>query len=179
MKRGLVLALSLAALLGLGFVDPPYERLPKLRSAGCALVLSGDVDYRRVGAAATLYRSGAVPALLLTGAGVGGDSAAEMAKRAVAAGVPLKALTLEERSTSTLENLLLASPLVQAHGWRRIALVTSASHMGRAIRAARRAMPDVTWLPVAIPDPAPARRVYATRLAEWGKLVYYGARGWL
>lgn len=177
MKRALVVAPL--ALLGLGLVDPPHGRAALPLTADGAVVLSGDVDYLRVRHAAALYAAGTFPRILLTGHGVGGDSALEMRSEAVKAGVPEEAIVLELRSTTTRENLTYAAPLVRAQGWRRIALVTSASHMGRAERAARRALPEVEWLPVPVEDAGPARRRCATRLAEWVKLAYYAVRGWI
>lgn len=141
-------------------------------------MLSGDVDYLRIRHAAALQRSGAVRYLLVTGAGVGGDSAHEMAKQASRLGVPEDAIAVEEHSTTTRENVLNAAPIVRARRWKRVALVTSASHMGRALRAARRAMPEVEWTPVAVVDAGPPARIYRSRLGEWIKLAWYAARGW-
>lgn len=179
MRRAAALALLPLALPALGVFDPPHGGAPRTVKADGAVVLSGDVDYLRVKRAAELYRSGSVSALVLTGSGVGGDSAAEMRLEALKAGVPPEAILLEERSKTTRENLLLAAPLVRAQRWRRVALVTSASHIGRAERAARRVMPDVDWVAIAVEDAGPPRRIYQTRLAEWAKLFYYAARGWI
>ena len=65
---------------------PPYPRPPMSFAADAALVLSGDVDYRRAARAAELYNAGAVQHILVTGAGVGGDSAEELKVRCGAAG---------------------------------------------------------------------------------------------
>ena len=158
-------------------VDPPYERTAGA-TADAALVLSGDVDYLRIRRAAALQASGRVPFLLVTGAGVGGDSGRELAAQARRLGVPRDAIVVEERSTTTRENVLNAAPIVRERAWKRVALVTSASHMGRALRAARRAMPEVQWTPVAVEDAGPPARIYRTRLGEWVKLAWYAARGW-
>ena len=158
-------------------VDPPYGA-PNDTVADAALVLSGDVDYLRVRHAAALQTRGRVRFLLVTGAGVGGDSGRELAKQALKAGVPEPAIVVEPRSTTTRENMLYASPIVREHGWTRVALVTSASHMGRALRAARRAMPEVEWTPAPVGDAGPPARIYRTRMGEWVKLAWYAARGW-
>ena len=154
----------------------PVETTPV--QADAALVLSGDVDYLRVKHAAGLYASGAVKALLLTGQGAGGDSADEMRKIAIAEGVPDKAIVLERDSTTTRENVLFAAPLIQARGWTRVALVTSRSHLPRALAAARKALPGVQWVPVAVEDAGPPSRVQRMRVQEWAKLLWYKARGW-
>jgi hypothetical protein len=39
-------------------------------------------------------------------------------------------------------------------------------------------MPEVEWVPVPVPDVGPRSRIVRARLAEWGKLALYLARGW-
>ena len=179
MSRRYLALTPLAMLPALAFSDPPHESGPADVRAPAALVLSGDVDYLRVKRAAEMHRQGRVGTLLLTGAGVGGDSAAGLAAQAQKLGVPREAILLEERSTTTRENVLVAAAIVRAQGWTSVALVTSASHMARALRVARRAVPDVQWIPVAVPDAGPPGRIRRTRLQEWAKLAWYGVRGWI
>ena len=182
LSRSLLAAgLAGAAALALGLaVDPPCrEAAPPLR-ADAALVLSGDVGELRTKRAVALVLAGEARYLVLTGSQrmVGGDSALSLARTALAAGVPAERLLCETESRSTRENVLLAGPLLQAHGLRRVALVTSRSHLLRALRAARRAAPQVEWLPVAVPDAGDPGRRARNRLAEWLKLAGYLARGW-
>ena len=146
--------------------------------ADAALVLSGDVDYLRVNHASELFRGGRVKAILVTGQGVGGDSAEEMRKQAIAAGVPAEAIVLETASTSTRENLAFAAPIIRDRGWRRIAVVTSQSHLARAIATARKVMPDVVWVPAPVRDAGPPARARRLRAEEAVKLLWYKARGW-
>jgi uncharacterized SAM-binding protein YcdF (DUF218 family) len=144
-----------------------------------ALVLSGDVDYLRLKEAARLHREGQVRLIVLTGAGVGGDSALAMREFAEhRLGVPASALLLEARSTTTRENLDFVAPLLRESRLRRVALVTSSSHMSRALRTARRRVPEVEWRPVPVDDAGPRARVRRTRFAEWFKLAGYWLRGW-
>ena len=117
-------------------------------------------------------------AILLTGQGVGGDSAEEMRRQAIAAGVPVGAIVLETASTTTRENLVFAAPLIKERGWRRIALVTSQSHLARALASARKAMPDVDWVPAPVPDAGPPERVRRLRAEEALKHLWYLMRGW-
>jgi uncharacterized SAM-binding protein YcdF (DUF218 family) len=175
------LALLGAALMPMALaatVDPPYGASEEPPAADAALVLSGDVDYLRVRRAARLQTTGRVRFLLVTGAGVGGDSGRALADEARRAGVPEDAIVREQRSTTTRENVVNAAAIVRARGWRRVALVTSASHMGRALRAARRAMPEVEWSAVPVADAGPPARVCRARVREWVKLAWYAARGW-
>lgn len=162
----------------LGLIAPPSSARPAGLRADAALVLSGDVDYLRVRGAVALYEVGAVRQILMTGAGVGGDDAVSLKAMAVARGVPADAVLLETRSRSTRENLVLAAPIVRAQGWRRVALVTSASHMGRAERGARKAMPEIEWIVAPVADAGSAMRRYRQRFLEWAKLAGYLVRGW-
>jgi uncharacterized SAM-binding protein YcdF (DUF218 family) len=161
------------------FVDPPYGARTSEPRADAVIVLSGDVDYLRVRYAAALQQTGLVGFLVVTGTGVGGDSAVELAREARKLGVAEAAIVREERSRNTRENLVNVAPIIRARGWRRVALVTSASHMGRALRVARRVMPDLDWVAAPASDAGPPARIYRTRLAEWAKLAWYAARGWI
>jgi uncharacterized SAM-binding protein YcdF (DUF218 family) len=156
---------------------PPFAAAP-MGAADAALVLSGDVGFARVRRAAALQTSGVVAVLVVTGAGLGGDSGRELALQARRLGVPAGAIVVEERSTTTRENLVNAEPIVRQRGWRRVALVTSASHMARALRCARRVMPGVEWRAVPVEDAGPPARVYRSRVLEWIKLAGYAALGW-
>ncbi len=169
-----------ALLVVAAVVDPPCrEAGPPLR-ADAALVLSGDVDELRTKRAVALVLAGEARHLVLTGSQrmVGGDSALTLARTARAAGVAPERILCETESRSTRENVTLARPLLQAYGLRRVALVTSRSHLLRATWAARRAAPQVEWLPVAVPDAGGPVRRARNRLAEWLKLAAYVARGW-
>lgn len=170
---------ALVSTATLAFLDPPFPRASLPPRGDAALVLSGDVDYRRLERAAALYREGRVPILVLTGTGIGGDSA--LAMRAFATSkleVPAGAILVETRSTTTRENLVLASELLRRNRLHAVVLVTSASHMGRALRAARSAAPELTWIPVPVDDVGPQNRVHRTRAQEWLKLLWYWLRGW-
>jgi len=164
--------------VALPFLDPPFKQGAVERS-DAAVVLSGDVGYLRLKKAAGLYREGRVHLLVLTGAGIGGDSALVMREFAeLRLGVPVRAMVLETRSTTTRENVEFAAPLLRQAGVSRVALVTSSSHMARALRTARRLVPDLEWAPVPVDDAGPPSRIWRTRLQEWGKLAWYWLRGW-
>ena len=165
---------------GIAFVAtrPPADKTPAIIQGDAALVLSGDVDYLRIKHAAGLVKAGRVKAILLTGQGIGGDSAEEMRVEAIAAGVPADAIVLETASLTTRENLVFAAPLIKERGWRRIALVTSQSHLARALGTARKAIPDVDWVPAPVPDAGPPSRVRRVRAQERTKHLWYILRGW-
>ncbi|WP_353474181.1 YdcF family protein [Salipiger sp. H15] len=95
---------------------------------------------RRALHAAALWRAGEVGLILASG-GVGrhGPSeAAVIARLCRAAGVPGEALLLEERATSTEENLRFALPLLRQAGAGQVVIVTDGFHAPRARLAARR-----------------------------------------
>jgi uncharacterized SAM-binding protein YcdF (DUF218 family) len=174
-------ALAVLVAIALASVDPPQAQAPEPLQADAALALSGDVDYLRTRRAAELVLSGAARFLIVTGTGkgVGGDSAPELQRAAERFGVPRERILAETRSRSTHENLLFVAPLVRQHGFRRVLLVTSRSHLRRALLVARHELPEVEWLPVAVRDAGPLPRDVRNRLGEWLKLVVYACRGWI
>jgi uncharacterized SAM-binding protein YcdF (DUF218 family) len=91
--------------------------------------------------AARLYRQGVAPYLLLCGGRtmiVGAATVPEaesMAEVLVELGVPREALWLESVSRNTHENAVETSAILRRAGLERVVLVTSASHMPRAVAA--------------------------------------------
>lgn len=181
MRRRLILpAFGLLAALGaVAHLDPPHSGEPARIEADAVLVMSGDVGYRRLERAVSLLQRRAASWLVLTGSGAGGDSAATMRDLAIKQGISPDRIVTEDRATTTRENLALATPLLRARGFRCVALITNASHLGRAERVARKAAPEIDWVPVPVDDPGPRSRIYRTRLQEWVKLAWYAARGWI
>ena len=163
----------------LAHVDPPYRIVAGEPRADAALVMSGDVDYLRLERALALFESGRVSWLVLTGAGVGGDSADTMRRLAIQKKVPADRVLVEPRATTTRENVAFSAPVLRERGVRIVALVTNASHMGRSEKVARKVLPEIQWIPVPVADPGPPSRVYRTRLQEWLKLAWYSLRGWI
>lgn len=176
-----IAAAAFLALIGISIfavARRPQMAAPSVIQADAALVLSGDFDYLRVKYAARLVKEGHVKSMLLTGRGVGGDSAEAMRRQAIANGVPAGAIVLETASTTTRENVVFAAPLIRERGWRRIALVTSQSHLARSMAAARKAMPEVDWVPAPVPDAGPPARARRLRAEEALKHLWYKVRGW-
>jgi uncharacterized SAM-binding protein YcdF (DUF218 family) len=135
------------------------------------------VALKRVDAAVALFRGGRVHFLVFTGAGIGGDNARFLAERALNAGVPSESILLEERSQSTRENLDFAAPLLRHHGFHRVALVTSESHLPRALALAQDRWPEFEWIPWAVPD-AGAERSESFTLGERLKALLERLRAW-
>jgi uncharacterized SAM-binding protein YcdF (DUF218 family) len=101
-----------------------------------------------------------------------------MREVAIASGVPAEAILLERESTSTRENLLFARPILEARGFRTVALVTSGCHVRRAAAVARRELPGIRWVVVPVEDAGPPSRVARMRVQEWAKLLLYTLAGW-
>jgi uncharacterized SAM-binding protein YcdF (DUF218 family) len=95
---------------------------------------------RRTLTAARLWQAGEVTAILCCG-GLGRHpptEAAAMRDLLLAEGVPDAAILLEDRSTTTAENIALALPILRARGETRVIVVTDWYHAPRARMTARR-----------------------------------------
>jgi uncharacterized SAM-binding protein YcdF (DUF218 family) len=108
---------------------------------------------------------------------------------AIRLGVPADRVVLEDRSRTTREEALLLKPLLAARHISTFVLVTSPTHMPRALRTLRAVGLDP------IPSPSPARTLSPARWSllpnreslgvsdeavyEACAFVYYLARGWL
>ncbi len=153
----LLVALSLGAAVVLGATS--RDELP----ADAAIVLGAAVAddeptpvfEERLRHAVSLYTSGQVKLLIMTGGTGPGDALAESeAGRhwAIANGVPSDAIRIETASHTTRENLQNALPLLEESGARRVLVVTDPLHMQRGLRMARDLGID------AYPSPTPTSR---------------------
>jgi uncharacterized SAM-binding protein YcdF (DUF218 family) len=129
-------------LLAVQIVAAGGEESP--RSADAAIVLGAAVQgdrpspvfEERIRHGVTLYRQGRVRRLLFTGGSAGSGEAAEAAvarRFAMAMGIPAQAILTEQRSRTTLQNLMEARPVMQAAGLRSALLVSDPLHMKRAL----------------------------------------------
>lgn len=98
-------------------------------------------------------------------------------------GVPLQVMTAEWRSTSTRENAIETSRILNGMPGRKI-LLTSDFHMFRAIRVFRKLGIDV--IPMPVPDVIQTSEnllgrfsAFETMLGESARIVYYQLRGWM
>jgi uncharacterized SAM-binding protein YcdF (DUF218 family) len=153
--------------------------------------LGGSVD--RLFQGAKLYRTKKAPFVILAGGGVPGHvSEAELMAEVLAVlGVPRNAMLLESRSRNTYQNGVNILPILQAQGLDRVLLVTSASHMKRAIAVFEALGVDV--IPAAtdyqvvekvpscldwLPD-AESLSSTTKGIKEYVGLAVYLVRGWL
>lgn len=115
-------------------------------------------------------------------------SAVTMRDELVRLGVPADRITLESRSRNTRENAVFVAPILKALAIDRVVLVTSGSHMPRALGAFRAAGIDA--IPAIARGGTPPSRWWqwlptndgldwSGQIAhEAGGIVYYWARGW-
>lgn len=160
---GLAIGVPLAVILALALEIADYARQSDPEPADAAIVLGAavyDVEptpvfEERLRHAVSLYTSGRVKWLVMTGGRGPGDSLAESeAGRgwAVANGVPASAILSEANSQTTRENFIEARPLLEQHGIGRVLVVSDPLHM-------RRAMQMATDLGIdAHPSPTPTSR---------------------
>ncbi len=95
---------------------------------------------RRTLEAARLWQRGDVDQLIACG-GLGRyppTEAATMRTVLTEAGVPDAVIHLEDRSTSTLENIRFALPILKRLGSDQVVIVTDRAHLPRALMVARR-----------------------------------------
>jgi uncharacterized SAM-binding protein YcdF (DUF218 family) len=144
-SRPLGLALiATAAALPLLFASPRFAAaLQALAESGArdtsrpdlqydAVIVLGGSSEARITAAAQVVRQGRARTLLYSGI-VGPWDAKRVRSSLRAAGVPDDAVVLESRSRNTRENAVESSRIVAERGWRTLLLVTSASHVDRAL----------------------------------------------
>jgi uncharacterized SAM-binding protein YcdF (DUF218 family) len=148
----------------------------------------------RVWHAARLWHAGRAARVLLSGGLVWGDGpqteAEAMAAFLVDLGVPAAAIVIEGESRNTRGNAVETAALLEAAGAGPVLLVTSATHMPRALATFRRAgvdaipaatdyrMPDAAPLLLALLPDAGALADSTAALKEFLGLWVYRWRGW-
>lgn len=154
------------ATIALGWLEaqyPPFDRASTARF-DAIIVLGGGVSgagslrpadqlsglsMQRTLCGTDLFAQGRAQKLVLSGGdglvfGEGPKEAVEMKRLAVRVGVPEQAIVLEEQARSTYENAVGAR---RVFGGTSVLLVTSASHMPRAVALFRKQGFDVTPAP--------------------------------
>jgi uncharacterized SAM-binding protein YcdF (DUF218 family) len=151
-----VLLIGWLLLLSAKIVMAGKEESP--RSADVAIILGAAVQEdrpspvfeERIRHGVTLYRQGRVRKLLFTGgSAVGGEGAeAAVARRAaIVMGVPGEAILTEERSRTTLQNIVEAREVMRANGLTSVLLVSDPLHMKRALAMCTGLAMDCTGSP--------------------------------
>ncbi|NPA32072.1 MAG: YdcF family protein [Aquificae bacterium] len=135
--------------------SPYWDKKPE--SADAIVILGGGAynngrlkpsSYRRLVAGFLLYRKLRVPLIVSGGASLGSiPEAEEMRELLRAFGVPRDMVFAELRSTDTAQNARFVKEICKKLGCKRVALVTSAFHMKRALSLFRRAGLDAVPAP--------------------------------
>lgn len=145
-----VLIVLLAAFTPLpNILSRPLIIPPALEKADAILVLSGGVysngslsyfTMERIIQGVILYRSGYAKKLILSGGVSLGNNknydADAMKKVVVSLGVKEEDIIVENKSKDTYENLLNAKIIINEMGFRKVLLVTSATHTYRSMKIA-------------------------------------------
>lgn len=140
--------------------------------AGCPVLPNGlpsESLKRRTMKAVRLWQNRVAPIIIVTGGGQ--PSEAEVAATyARQQGIPDRALLLESRSSTTLENARFARALTRA---ARIIVVTDAYHVYRCERFFRKYFAEVTAVGVVSPPWQRAKGAFREAIA----IGYFGLRG--
>jgi uncharacterized SAM-binding protein YcdF (DUF218 family) len=146
----------------------------KLGAGGAA----GPALLRRAEAAARAWAGGGYAVVVVTG----GPPVAEPSEAAVlraelvARGVPEAAILLEPRARSTFENAAFAIPLLRARGIARVAVVSDAYHLPRAMIVMRALGMPASGIAAERPGPPDRARRAAELLREAAALPGSAAR---
>lgn len=124
----------------------------------------------RVWEAARLYHRGVAPRIIPTGGGYPAEGGTPPMTEAEAMriflrdlGVPEQAIVEEDKARNTIQNIAFVRTMV---GDKPVALVTSAYHMPRAMRLARRMGLNASAFPTAWIAPAAARPAWGNWLPD-------------
>lgn len=155
---GVAFAIVLGAglLFGVGFLLSPQDKPEKVDAI---VVVSGGETDARTAEGVELYQAGYAQKIVFSGAAQDPDSpsnAAAMRDQAIAAGVPAKAIVIEEKAKNTSENALNVSALLDEMGAKSIILVTSPYHqrrtsimfhrvLGKSVTILNHSAPDQQW----------------------------------
>ena len=126
----------------------------------------------RINHAIDLYRRGKVRKIIFTG-GQGNTNepteAAAARAHAVANGIPLQDILVEQKSHTTYENIVYAKQLADANNLKKVLLVSDPMHMRRAITMARDIGLDAS------PSPTPTTRYqgWRTQSRELARETFY------
>jgi uncharacterized SAM-binding protein YcdF (DUF218 family) len=137
---------------------------------------------------ADLFRAGAATTVVVTGLGPTAarpiSALGPMADVLRHNGVPSPAIIVEGASSNTRESAINVAALARARRWTRVALVTDAGHIRRAMMSFEKeglgvvAVSTLFW---SLGGAQPALRVARIGILahEYGGLLYYWWRGWI
>ncbi|HVE81116.1 MAG TPA: YdcF family protein [Candidatus Dormibacteraeota bacterium] len=152
----ILVGLAAGLFLSIGYFLSPQD---KLKKADVIIAVSGGETDSRTKEAASLYKQGYAPKLILSGAAqdpLGPSNAAAMRQIAINLGVPPSAIQIEEDSRTTAENALAVAPMVRRLQAKTVILVTSPYHqkraslsfskaLGKNVKIINHSAPDKSW----------------------------------
>lgn len=159
-----------------------FDESSENKTADAAIVLGAavwgerlsPVFQERVNHAINLYRAKRIRKIIFTGGRGNADeeTEAEAARRfAVTNGIPTEDILIEDKSTSTYENLVFAKPVADANGLKTVFLVTDPLHLKRSVEIARSLKYEV------YPSPTPTTKYqgFTSRMKLLSHETYYYA----
>jgi uncharacterized SAM-binding protein YcdF (DUF218 family) len=166
-------------IFGIGFIAVSIYRYGHTSTdvkADAAIVLGAavwgeqvsPVFRERINHAIDLYRQGKVRKIIFTGGQGNKDEETEaVAAReyAIRSGIPNQDIFIEQSSHTTYENVLYAKQVADAHGLKKVLIVSDPLHMKRAVAMARNIGLD------AYPSPTPTTRYQGWR-SQMGSLAH-------
>jgi len=174
----------------------PLLMKEEIRKADAIVVLGGGIDRgryltlessHRLVRGAQLYHEGMAPKIIFSGGPspqVGVAEGAVLAQEARRLKIPPEDIIIENKSRRTYEQAVEIKKIADSHRWKSLLLVTSCTHMKRAVHAFEQAQFKV------YPAPADPLEKYAqgalNRLAlcgriihEYGGMIYDWIKGWI
>jgi uncharacterized SAM-binding protein YcdF (DUF218 family) len=173
------------------FVNPDSSPGDAIVVLGAWANVRGELNesgLRRAIAAGDLYRAGVARTVVITGSVPmrpdAGDSLGASAKFLQELGVPATAITVENHSEDTHESAVNMAAMARVRGWKRLVLVTDATHMRRTRASFVHegvtvfCEPTMMWQ---IDGNGASNRLakLGAIVHEYGGLLYYRARGWI
>jgi len=141
-KMALILAGLVLLLAGAALIFPqPFLCVDSGPVKADVIVVLGGGSHERPERAAELFKEQTAPCIIVSGLG---DAEANR-RRLMEAGVPAKAIELENRSKTTKENAQFTIQLLREQKQQRVILVTSWYHSRRALACFRHYAPEVQF----------------------------------
>lgn len=178
------------------FLAEPLRLMDQPRPVSAIVVFAGGVGesgkagegyQERVRHSVELFRSGYADHLIFSSGFTYAFKEAEVMKAlAVSLGVPGQAIILEEKATSTYQNVRFVEEILKRYRWDTILLVSSPYHMRRAALTFKKNAPEVDVVYTPIRGSLFYRHSWGPNLEqirailhEYMAIVYYWLKGWI